>query len=208
MRHHRISAETVRRLPVYLNALLLSLQQGKNISSSELAAVVGINPLQIRKDFSYFGGFGIRGVGYNIEKLIKQIKKILKLDAQHQAALVGAGNLGSAVLAYPGFAVYGFQIAAAYDNDPTKIGKTINNITIEDAANIKSLKKKNIKIGIITVPRLASQSTANALVDAGVTGILNFSPCRLTVPKKVKVITINIATDLARLPFYMPGAKK
>ena len=103
MRYHRIPAETVRRLPVYLNALLLSLQEGKNISSNELAAIVGINPLQIRKDFSYFGGFGTRGVGYNIEKLIKQIKKILKLDSPHQAALVGAGNLGSAVLAYPGF---------------------------------------------------------------------------------------------------------
>jgi redox-sensing transcriptional repressor len=208
MRYHRIPAETVRRLPVYLNALLLSLQQGKSISSSELSAIVGINPLQIRKDFSYFGGFGTRGVGYNIEKLIKKIKKILKLDSHHQAVLVGAGNLGSAVLAYPGFAAYGFQIAAAYDSDPAKIGKTINNITIEDAENIINLKKKNIKIGIIAVPRQQSQAIAQSLVKAGVTGILNFSPCRLAVPKRVKVITINIATDLARLPFYMPADKK
>ena len=208
MRYHRVPAETVRRLPVYLNALLLSLQDGSSISSNQLATIVGVNPLQIRKDFSYFGGFGTRGVGYNVEKLIKQIKKILKLDSPHQAALVGAGNLGSAVLAYPGFAVYGFEIAAAYDNDPAKIGKTINNITIEDVADIRNLKKRSIKIGIITVPRQASQQTAEALVDVGVTGILNFSPCRLTVPKKVKVITINIAIDLARLPYYMPTGKK
>lgn len=97
MRYHKIPDETIRRLPVYLNALLLTVQQGGKISSNELAAVVGVKPLQIRKDFSYFGGFGTRGVGYNVEKLIKQIKRILKLDVLHRAALVGVGNLGSAV---------------------------------------------------------------------------------------------------------------
>ncbi len=166
---------------------------------------MGINPWQIRKDLSNFGAFGTCGVGYDVEKLIRQIKKILKLDTTHKAALVGVGNLGSAVLAYPGFAIYGFEIVAAFDNDQKKIGKKINNITVQDVSKISSLKNKDIKIGIITVPRQASQQTADTLVSAGITGILNFSPCRIKVPKKVKVITINIALDLARLPYYMPA---
>lgn len=205
MRYHKIPDETIRRLPIYYRALLSFEQEGhKGLSSKGLADFLGANPWQIRKDFSYFGAFGTRGVGYNIEKLIRQIKKILKLDIVHKTALVGVGNLGSAVFAYPGFAMYGFEIAAAFDNDPNKIGKKIKDITIEDVSNIQTLRQRDIKIGIITVPLEASQQTADSLVSAGVTGILNFSPCRVTVPKKVKVITINIAMDLARLPYYIP----
>jgi len=182
------------------------LEQGQqSISSRNLADFLGVNPWQIRKDFSYFGGFGTRGVGYNIEKLAKQIKKILKLDAVHKAALVGVGNLGSAVLAYPGFRIYGLNIAAAFDTDSEKIGRKIENITIEDVSNLRTLKKRKINLAIITVPRDAAQQTADALVKAGVKGILNFSPCYITVPKKVKVVTIDIAMDLARLPYYLPA---
>ena len=203
MRYHKIPDETVRRLPVYLRGLLSSAKQGQqSISSRDLADLLGVNPWQIRKDFSYFGDFGTRGVGYNIEKLTKQIKKILKLDIVHKVALVGVGNLGSAVLAYSGFKVYGFDIAAAFDIDPKKTGKKINNITIEDASTLRTLKRRKIDVGIITVPQDAAQQTADALVEAGVKGILNFSPCHITVPKKVKVITIDIAVDLARLPYY------
>ncbi len=206
MNYRKIPDETIRRLPIYLRDLTGFSQQGyKNISSKELSGHLGINPWQIRKDFSCFGAFGTCGVGYDVDKLIQQIKKILKLDTIHKAALVGVGNLGSAVLAYPGFVMYGFDIVAAFDNDPKKIGKKINKITIEDVSKIPSLKNKDVRIGIITVPRQASQQTADALVSAGVTGILNFSPCRIKVPKKVKVITINIALDLARLPYYMPA---
>ena len=209
MRYHKIPDETVRRLPIYLRGLLLSSEQGQqSISSRNLADFVGVNPWQIRKDFSYFGDFGTRGVGYKIEKLIKQIKKILKLDVIHKAALVGVGNLSSAVLAYPGFKTYGFDIAAAFDTDSEKIGRKIKGITIEDASNLKTLKKRKIEIGIIAVPRDAAQQTADALVKAGVKGILNFSPCYMSVPKKVKVITIDIAMDLARLPYYMPASRK
>lgn len=203
MRYHKIPDETVRRLPVYLRGLLSSAKQGQqSISSRDLADLLGVNPWQIRKDFSYFGDFGTRGVGYNIEKLTKQIKKILKLDIARKVALVGVGNLGSAVLSYSGFKVYGFDIAAAFDIDPKKTGKKINNITIEDASTLRTLKRRKIDIGIIAVPRDAAQQTADALVKAGVKGILNFSPCHITVPKKVKVITIDIAVDLARLPYY------
>jgi len=206
MRYRRIPDETIRRLPVYLRGLLFLCEQGrKKISSRDLAEFLSLNASQIRKDFSYFGGFGKRGVGYNTAKLVRQINRILKLDVVRKAALVGVGNLGSAVLAYPGFGMYGFDIAAAFDADPKKIGRKIKDITIEDVSNIRTLKKRKINIGIIAVPRDAAQRVADALVEAGVKGILNFSPCYVTVPKKVKVITIDIAMDLARLPYYMPA---
>ncbi len=121
------------------------------MSSRDIAGYLGVNPWQIRKDFSYFGNFGTPGVGYNIKKLIKQINSILKLDAGHKAALVGAGNLGSAVLAYWGFKTYGFDIVAAFDSDPKKIGRKVNDVTIEDISKIQLLKKRNISLGIIAV---------------------------------------------------------
>lgn len=203
MKYHRIPDETVRRLPVYLRGLLFLSDQKQNISSRNLADFISVNDSQIRKDFSYFGAFGIPGVGYDIRKLIRQIKKMLNLSVSHKAALVGVGNLGSAILAYPGFRMYGFDIAAAFDNDPKKIGREINNVRIEDISSLRTLKRRKISLAIIAVPRDAAQQTADALVKAGVEGILNFSPLRITAPKKVKVITIDIAMELARLPYYI-----
>ena len=207
MRYRKIPDETVRRLPMYLRRLLISSKQAdKTISSRQLADSLGINPAQIRKDFSYFGGFGTPGVGYNVEKLIKQIKKILKLNVSHKAALIGAGNLGRAILAYSGFKFYGFDITAVYDNDPKKVGKKVENITIKDISDLTSLKTQKINLGIIAVPGEASQKIADTFVNAGIRGILNFSPCRINVPKKVKVIAIDIAMDFARLPYYIPSS--
>lgn len=207
MRYSRIPEETIRRMPIYLRGLLLTSEQGqKNISSRNLADFVGVNPCQIRKDFSYFGDFGTRGVGYNVERLAKEIKRILKLDVIQKAVLVGVGNLGSAILAYPGFGIYGFDIAAAFDVSPKKVGRKIKNITIENVSKLWTLKKRKIKLAIMAVPSQAAQETADALVKAGVKGILNFSPCYIAVPKKVKVVTIDIAMDLARLPYYMPAS--
>jgi redox-sensing transcriptional repressor len=205
MKHKRIPDETVRRLPVYLRGLIFLRESGaERISSIELGEFVGVNSWQIRKDFSYFGDFGVRGVGYEIKKLVNEIKGILKLGTVQKAVLVGAGNLGTAILAYPGFEVYGFNVTAAFDNNPKKIGKKIKNIEIMDIAGIDIIKKLDIKLGIIAVPRSAAQEIADKLVKAGVTGILNFSPCYLMVPKKVKVITIDIAGYLARMPYYTP----
>lgn len=204
MRYRRISQETIRRLPVYLRRLMQLSDQGQqSVSSHELATLLGVNPWQIRKDFSYFGDFGTRGVGYNVENLITQIKKILKLDNVNRVALVGVGNLGKAIMAYPGFRRYGFEIVAALDSDKKKIGRKVGSVEIEDAANIHTLKRREINLAAIAVPREVAQETADALLGAGVTGILNFSPCRIVVPKKVKVITIDIAMDLARLPYYV-----
>jgi redox-sensing transcriptional repressor len=206
VRYHKIPNETVRRLPIYLRGLTLLSRQGLiSISSVKLADFVNVNHWQIRKDFSYFGDFGKRGVGYNIETLARQIKKILNLDAAHKAVLVGVGNLGSALLAYPGFKMYGFEIAAAFDNDPARIGKTINDVTVEDVSTLGTLAKRRVNLAIIAVPEQAAQDVADALVKAGIKGILNFAPLRINVPKKIKVITIDIATDLARLPYYIPS---
>ena len=207
MHYRKIPDEAVRRLPIYLRGLLFSLNKSQEtISSQALADFLRVSSWQIRKDFSYFGGFGTPGVGYNVEKLTKQIKKILKLNVVHNAVLVGAGNLGKAILAYSGFKIYGFNIIAVFDNDPKKIGRKIENINIEDVAKLSVIKRQKINLGIIAVPREAAQKIADNLIKSGIKGILNFSPCRINVPKKVKVITIDIAMDLARLPYYMSAS--
>ncbi len=206
MRYHKIPDETVRRLPIYLRGLMFSAEKGRDhISSQSLADFVGVQSWQIRKDFSYFGDFGTPGVGYNIGKLAREIKRILRLDVIKKAALVGMGDLGSALLAYPGFRTYGLDIVAAFDVNPKKIGHRVNDVEIEDVSGIDSLKRRGIHLAIVAVPRTAAQPTVDRLVAAGVKGILNFAPCKVEAPKRVKVITLDIAMELARLPYYMPA---
>jgi redox-sensing transcriptional repressor len=186
---------------------MVSANQGDQyISSGSLADFVGVNSWQIRKDFSYFGDFGTRGVGYDIEKLAREIKKILRLDVIRRAVLVGVGDLGSALLAYPGFSVYGLDIVAAFDIDPNKIGRSMNGVTIEDFAQVDAVAQRDISLAIIAVPRAAAQLAVDRLVAAGIKGILNFAPCKVSIPRRVKVITLDIAMELARLPYYIPRA--
>jgi redox-sensing transcriptional repressor len=209
MRYHKIPDETVRRLPVYLRGLRVSADQGhEHISSQSLAAFVGVDAWQIRKDLSYFGDFGTPGVGYNIDKLARGIKKTLRLDVIRRAALVGVGDLGSALLAYPGFRLYGLDIVAAFDTDPDKIGQVVNGVEIEDPVHIAALRQRDISLAIVAVPRAGAQATVDQLVAAGVRGILNFAPTKLVAPKRVKVITLDIAMELARLPYYIPRAEQ
>ncbi|WP_146661172.1 redox-sensing transcriptional repressor Rex [Anaerohalosphaera lusitana] len=204
MRYRKIPSETIRRLPMYFRALVfLEKNQKDYISSSELAEFVHIKPPQIRKDFSYFGAFGTKGIGYDIKNLINEIQSILKLDSPQKAALIGAGKLGTALCLFPGFKAYGFEISAIFDKDPDKIGKKIGNTTIEDVATVDSLTQRNIKLAILAVPANTAQSTTAELVQAGITGILNLSPCYLDVPPDVKVVTIDIAMELGALPYYI-----
>ena len=206
MRYHRIPDETVRRLPIYLRGLMFSAEKGgEHISSQSLADFVGVNSWQIRKDFSYFGEFGTPGVGYNIEKLGKEIKKILRLDVVRKAALIGVGDLGSALLAYPGFGTYGLNIVAAFDVDPEKVGVEVSGVKVEDASTMGKLKTRGIKLAIVAVPRDAAQDVVDTLVQAGIRGILNFAPCKIESPKRVKIVTLDIAMELAGLPYYMPA---
>ena len=203
MKYHRIPDESIRRLPAYLRAVVYFSAAGRRtISSTQLADFLHVNPSQVRKDFSYFGYFGTRGKGYDVDKLIKQTRGILKLKDGHKAALIGAGHLGTALMRYDGFAVYGLNIAAVFDADPQKIGKSISGKTVQDIAELQDIREKGITLGIVTVPGPAAQEVADNLVKAGVTGILNFAPVHLDVPKRVKVITIDIAMELGRLPYY------
>jgi len=206
MRYHKIPDETVRRLPIYLRGLMFSADQGhEHISSKSLADCIGVHSWQIRKDFSYFGDFGTPGVGYHIERLAREIKRILRLDVIRRTALVGVGDLGSALLAYPGFRTYGLDIVAAFDADPRKIGKKIGEVKVEGPSGIAMLRKRKISLAIVAVPRAVAQETVDALVAAGIRGILNFASCKVTASNRVKIITLDIAMELARLPYYMPA---
>jgi len=205
MRYHRVPDETVQRLPFYLRGVLQLSEQGvESISSRRFAEHIGIHSWQIRKDLSYFGDFGKPGVGYKLSSLTKHITRILKLQVNHLVALVGVGNLGSALLAYSGFATYGLKIAAAFDSDSAKIGTKQGGIEIQDISDLYELTTRGIDLGIIAVPASAAQGVADALTRAGVRGIMNFSPQRLVTPPRIKLIAIDIAMDLVRLPYYMP----
>jgi redox-sensing transcriptional repressor len=173
------------------------------LSSRQLADYLHLNPPQIRKDLSYFGDFGTRGVGYPISQTAEQIRKILKLDVSQKAVLIGAGRLGTAIASYPGFAIFGFNIAAIFDNAPAKIGKKIAGLTIQDAARLAAIRSGDVHLAILAIPGEAAQQCADTLVQAGVRGILNLSPCWLRVPKRVKIVSIDLAMEMGTLPYYI-----
>ena len=208
MQYRRIPDETVRRMPLYLRAAISLEQRGiGRISSTDLADEVGVNPWQIRKDLSYFGGFGTRGVGYDTKVLRQRLTQILSLEQTRPIALVGVGHLGAALLRFGGFAKYGLQISAAFDSDKKKLGTRISGIEVEPVERISALRKRGIDIGIISVPEEAAQETADLLVDAGVSGIMSFSSTHVVVPARVKIIVLDIAMDLACLPYYLSVGK-
>lgn len=203
MKKLSVPDETIRRLPKYLRTLLSMKEQKREfVSSNQIAEFTYINPAQIRKDFSYFGAFGTRGTGYEVEHLIKMVKEILKLDSKPKAVLIGAGRIGTAIASYTGFGRYGIEIVAIYDNCPDKIGKKAGDITIKNRSNLSEIKRKNIKLAIIATPPQEAQSITDTLVKAGVTGILNLAPCYLNVPDNVRIRTIDLAMELGMLPYY------
>jgi len=204
MRYRKIPDETVRRLPQYLRAVSFLHSQGrKYVSSKELAERLHVKSPQIRKDLSYFGAFGIKGTGYPVETLLGQIRDILKLNTSQQAVLIGAGRLGKALASYPGFRLYGFDIVEVFDNSPRKIGRKIGGIEVKDVAHLGDLGKRGIRLALLAVPADAAQAVAERLVKAGVRGILNLAPCYLKLPKRVKVVSIDIAMELGSLPYYI-----
>jgi len=174
------------------------------ISSSELSKLTGVNHYQIRKDLAYFGEFGKRGVGYPIQNLINTLKGILGSSKRWEIIMVGVGNLGEALLRYRGYQKRSFNIIGAFDKDSSKVGKRINNIEVYNIQYMKSfIMKKNIRIGIITVPAQAAQKVAEIMVSGGITAILNFAPIVLKCPDFVKVNTIDISIELDRLVYYL-----
>ncbi len=204
IKYRKIPEETIRRMPRYLRAFSLLGQDGQIfISSQQLADQLHLNPPQIRKDLSYFGDFGTRGIGYPVTATTQKIREILKLDVTQKAALIGAGRLGTAITAYPGFSLFGFNIAAIFDNSPAKIGKEIAGLTIHDVTLLPTIKDQNIHLAILAIPSDAAQECADILVQSGVKGMLNLSPCWLKVPRRVKVVSIDLAMEMGILPYYL-----
>ncbi len=195
---------TVARLPEYLRALHhLAEARHDTVSSESLATVVGVSSAKLRKDLSYLGSYGTRGVGYDVGHLIEQIEHVLGLKQRRAVALVGIGNLGHALAGYAGFADRGFRIAALIDVDPNRIGEHINGLVvwhIDDLPEIAA--RESISIGVIATPVAAAQTVADRLVSAGVTSILNFAPCVLSVPDGVDVRKVDLAIELQILSFH------
>jgi len=195
----------VGRLPLYLRSLQRMKKEDRQITSSqELGERLGISAAQIRKDLSQFGEFGKQGTGYNINYLIKQIRRILHIDHEWDVAVIGAGDIGSAVARYKGFANRGFGVTVVFDVDPGKIGAQIGEFTVQDSAHIVDLiKKTGIKIAMIAVPAIKAQQVADKLVEAGIQAILNYAPINLNVPSNVRVQYIDPSIHLQRMTYYL-----
>ena len=183
MTERRIPVATVSRLPEYLEALTEKLQQGEHTTSSQdLALSTGVNAAKVRKDLSYMGQYGTRGVGYDIPYLIHHIERVLGLTEQWRCALVGVGNLGRALVTYPGFEERGFQVVAAFDTDPAVIGTRIGPILVQPASDLEKIVAER--------------------VDAGVKSILSFAPVTLYVPEDVTVRKVDLSMELQILSFH------
>ena len=194
----RLTVGVAARLSRYLQVLTQARKMGKErISSQEISDYTNINATQIRRDLSAFGKFGKRGVGYSVEGLLGEIRRILRTQGQHNIALVGAGRLGEAIASSPIFAEHGINIAAIFDTDPDKIGRTVGNVPVEDYRHLAdAVREKNIVVGVLAVPADNAQQAADDLVESGVRIIFNYSEALLDVPSEVAVHTSNPAVDL------------
>jgi len=196
---------TVARLATYFWVLSAMGEEARSttISSEELAAAAGVNSAMLRKDLSYLGSYGIRGVGYDIATLTGQIARTLGLTGHRSVALIGVGNLGQALAGYDGFASRGFRIAALLDADPSRVGTVLRGLKIrhvDDLADV--VRDEQIAIGVIATPAAAAQDVCDALVCAGVTSILNFAPTVLSVPAHVDIRKVDLAAELQILSFH------
>jgi redox-sensing transcriptional repressor len=194
----RLTVGVAARLSRYLQVLTQARKMGKDrISSQEIAEYTNINATQIRRDLSAFGRFGKRGVGYRTDALLDEIRKILRTQGQHNIALAGAGRLGSAIASSPIFGEHGITVAAVFDSDDDKVGHRIGDLTVSSTAQIPEIvRDRNIIVGVIAVPAESAQEAADALIDAGVKIIFNYSEALLDVPSDVAVHTSNPAVDL------------
>lgn len=195
----------VGRLPLYLRALQRMAEEGRQVTSSqELGERLGISAAQIRKDLSQFGEFGKQGTGYHIEFLVDKLRQILKVDRDWNVVVVGAGDIGSAVARYKGFADRGFCVSMIFDNDPNKVGTEIGPFQIQDSAKmVEIIQNAGIQIAMIAVPASLAQEVADQLVKAGIKAILNYAPLNLNVPADVHVQHIDPAIHLQRMTYYL-----
>lgn len=203
-RRRVIPEATVERLPVYHRCLLqLQAEDRPTVSSEQLADLAGVNAAKVRKDLSYFGSYGTRGVGYDVEQLLVEIRRELGLTHDWPCVIVGAGNLGAALAKFAGFTERGFSVVAVVDTDPDKVGQQLGSITVRHEDELLDLVREHqVVIGIITTPPSAAQDAADTLVGAGVRSILNFAPTVLDVPPNVLVREVDVAVELQILAFH------
>ncbi len=201
----KIADSTVRRLAIYLRFLEEFQQQGRDtISSEALASRAGTTSAQVRKDLSFFGSFGKRGLGYDVDALATKLRAILGLGHRYKVIIVGAGRLAGALVQYAGFSARGFQIVAVVDKDPAKVGTATGGLTIEDVADLEAIvHREEVEIGILVTPADPAQALVDRLVEAGVTAILNFAPVQLHVPPGVDVKNVNLAVELETLSYAL-----
>lgn len=199
-----IPPATVSRLPLYLRVLGELPKTQTMVSSEQLANVAGANSAQVRKDLSYLGTYGVRGVGYDTAQLRTQIEIALGLSADLVVAIIGAGNLGSALANYKGFNEWGFSVGALFDIDTSKVGSEIDGLVVQHMSRLEDLvESSGVRIGVIATPAGAAQEVADRLATAGVTSILNFAPTVLRVPEGVKVRRVDLSTELQILSFHL-----
>ena len=195
---------TVARLATYLRVLgVLGDRAITTVSSEELAAVAGVNSAKLRKDLSFLGSYGIRGVGYDVSTLTDEIARTLGVTVRRSVALIGVGNLGQALAGYDGFASRGFRIAALLDADPARIGTEIRGLVVQDIADLERVvAEQQIAIAVLATPASVAQEVCNHVVAAGVTSILNFAPVVLSVPAHVDLRKVDLAAELQILSFH------
>jgi redox-sensing transcriptional repressor len=195
----------VRRLSLYLRQLEAFQRQDKlTVSSKQLGQSLGLTDAQVRKDLAYFGQFGHPGIGYRVDDLIAQVKRILGTDKTWNVLLVGVGNIGRALSAYRGFGAKGFRVVAVFDKDPAKVGRKLGAFTIQPLEEIAAaVQTHGAKLAVLAVPADAAQGVADQLIAAGVRGLLNFAPISLTVPGDVALNTVDVAVQLEQLSFQV-----
>lgn len=206
MQHRaKIPRPTVKRLSLYLRELeSVAERERVTISSLELGRALGLTDAQVRKDLACFGQFGRPGIGYSVPELVDQLRKILGTDRQWNAAVVGAGNIGRAIMAYQRFRRKGFDVVAVFDSDPKVIGQFISNHHVRPMSDLpKLVRERSIKIGVVAVPAASAQAVAEELIAAGVMGILNFAPIRLDVHDRVSVVSVDFSVALEQLAFQV-----
>ena len=201
----RIAESTVRRLSIYLSFLEdIGARGVLTTSSDDLAKLGGTTSAQVRKDLSFFGSFGKRGLGYSVPELSGSLREILGLGSQWRVCIVGAGKIGAALARYAGFAERGFLVAGVYDSDPHKIGKISGGVTVQDIAHLeRHIVAGKYQIAVLTVPAENAQHIVDAIVHAGLKAILSFAPTQLTVPPEVTLRTVNMAMELEGLTFAL-----
>ncbi len=204
-RSESVPNPAVRRLSLYLRQLEAFRQKGRRtISSKQLGTSLNLTDAQVRKDLAYFGQFGHPGVGYRVDELIVQVKHILGTDKTSHVLLVGAGNLGRALIAYRGFDAKGFRLVAVFDNDSAKVGHRLGEFSVQPISQLAdTVARLNIRLGIIAVPADVAQEVADQLIAAGVRGLLNFAPVSLHVPADVAINAVDLAVQLEQLSFQV-----